>query len=203
MNKIVLNGQEVPIGGVGLPSGGDQGQILAKASGENYDAEWTDAPDQVLEYDQTVDGCEWHVRKWSGGYVEMSAILPTGSITSNQWGQTASGLYSIDNITAAKKLPVTLTKRYSFQFNISSNGNNAAFCGTSNKTGTDLTHIPSFAIFRQTAASGSWNIHVFVTGAWKADGAAASKSASAKEFPSVEEMPSVEAAPSSSGMEAI
>lgn len=40
--KIVLNGKSVEIGGSPLPPGGTTGQTLAKASGEDYDAQWVD-----------------------------------------------------------------------------------------------------------------------------------------------------------------
>lgn len=44
---------------------------------------------EIEEYDTTVDGCDWHVRKWSNGYCELLGRKTYfGLSLNNPWGET-------------------------------------------------------------------------------------------------------------------
>ena len=69
MSKLkIKNGntwEEIPAGGVGVPSGGTQGQILVKSSGSDYATEWGS---NVLE---TGTSGNWKYTKFRDGTCEL------------------------------------------------------------------------------------------------------------------------------------
>lgn len=68
--------------GVGVPSGGTEGQILAKKSGDNYDVQWVDAPGETYSTEETRIGT------WIDGkplYRKMFQVIsPSSTSTSTQ-----------------------------------------------------------------------------------------------------------------------
>lgn len=155
-----------------LPSGGTAGQILAKSSSTNYAVKWADMPLSIEEYDETVSDVEWHVRKWSNGFCELMASIPTKEITESSWSNvnSANVLYYVDYATgtSTKLLPVTLKKRFSFNFSVSGDNNiqNGTWCTTSTKYNI-LKYIPTFCLYRHNAKAGTWVIQIDITGLWK------------------------------------
>lgn len=120
---------------------------------------------EIEEYDTNVDGCDWHVRKWSNGYVEMMGIvqLPNTSLTA--WGPLYQYTY-----TTKHKLPVTLTKMYLFDAgNIGLNGDSSAYITmVGGRFDWEQGTTPDIAIVRP-AQSTTVNKYLtyHITGSWK------------------------------------
>ena len=59
------------------------------------------------EYDTTVDDCNWHVRKWANGYVEMFSHVTFYNISLSAWGP----LYR-SALGGSIRLPIDLVEKY-------------------------------------------------------------------------------------------
>lgn len=133
--------------------------ILAIPSGENTN-------NTIEEYDETVDGCDWHIRKWSSGYCEFSGFATYKNLQNEEtWGS----LFLI-HVTSAAKFPFALKQKYvdiSYQSRPIINTVGAlTFPGNSDLL---LDRAQPFSLVRGSSFTSdrtSYMYH-FVTGRWK------------------------------------
>lgn len=138
---------------------------------------------EIEEYDTTVDGCQWHVRKWSNGYIEMSGRKDYRDIPID----TFSGQFSYNSANYPIGLvtfPVPLIKKYSEIIDIDNYGGTSnariAFIGKwpnttvgGNATWDALTTSSRIRIYQvapmdyNTTTYISDTLVIFVTGRWK------------------------------------
>jgi len=76
----------IPAGGVGVPSGGDAGDVLVKSSSTDYATEWETPEPQYCTYSSYTDISSYnsssnYFTAPCDGYLYMSAYQRTGSIT--------------------------------------------------------------------------------------------------------------------------
>lgn len=116
------------------------------------------------EYDTTVDGCDWHVRKWSNGYCEMfgkkSYLVNVTSNWDSFYGDdtTVGGYGSLP-------FPFPMTEIYNEQDSIDSPDTSL---GIFYNDRTQLNCSRSIRIFKNVSVSNQ-NIvlHIYITGRWK------------------------------------
>ena len=186
-------------GGTGLPSGGEIDQILAKASGKSYDVKWVDAPDKVQEYDTTVDGCDWHVRKWSNGYCELSGLKRYKNIPMTSLSTIWTNWYAITNVRLkTAKFPFNLVKKYHdfAQIVRPYSGDEFVFLMPYALYNISLDQTQELvAYYGRPSNSVNFSIYYYVTGRWKEDGSTTLTSdVPAIKSPSVEHLPSADQA---------
>lgn len=130
--------------------------------------QWCQTTLSVQEYDTTTDdGTEWHVRKWSDGYVEMSGKQKLENVKVDQ--RTSSGIY-ISSVKYRLFYPMMLSRLYGAA--IAGGGATGELFLASSKDSIDyeLTYTPSFmvCIFSSSAATvPGLNVYAHVTGRWK------------------------------------
>lgn len=120
---------------------------------------------EIEEYDTTVDGCDWHVRKWSNGYVEFIGEKTYPSIPCNSpWGS----LYITDQ-TEGPLYPFTLVKVYETTASLeSSNYDGIPFFRYNYNKNDNLTAAISFRLFRPNVATITDVIMTYrISGRWK------------------------------------
>lgn len=118
---------------------------------------------EIEEYDTTVDGCDWHVRKWSNGYLEIFGSKKYENINnSTPW----LVFYRSETTHPSLKFPITLTKKYTQSMNLDDlntmaflviNGSNSPLSQTGN------FHVVTFG----NIATFSFKVLPYVTGRWK------------------------------------
>lgn len=120
---------------------------------------------EIEEYDTTVDGCDWHVRKWSNGYCELYGKVEYPSFAcTKEWGSCFNG-----TATRGPLYPFDLKLVYKSQILLESS-KNAGILFPLNSTGANdpLKGSLSFNIFRPNSATLSDLVVVFHTvGRWK------------------------------------
>lgn len=62
----------------------------------------------IQEYDTEIDGCQWHVRKWSDGYIDMFGKKHYKMPVSTAFGS----LYRSNGVVGNEVLPVHLIQKY-------------------------------------------------------------------------------------------
>lgn len=121
---------------------------------------------EIEEYDAIVDDCDWHVRKWSNGYVEMSgAKWYSGIVATSKWGE----IYQSDSFSGPM-LPLTLSKKYRESANIINKEGyvHAAFISVSSGNFPNLSKISSFRVYRAVSSPTiNFGVNWIVTGRWK------------------------------------
>lgn len=181
-------GEQGPVGltgapGVAGPTGpkgdkgdqgpkGDQGDPgPAGPKGDKGDQGPKGDPGTTLSVDDYTIG-DWHVRKWSDGYIEMSGEFKK-IIPSTGWVSWGTGLYIFESFCTSKTLPVTLLKRYSFthSFDIGpeSSGNYTSMLYV-NARANPLTSTPQIGLVRgniPNTANAYGSINMYITGKWK------------------------------------
>lgn len=122
----------------------------------------------LQEYDTEIDGCNWHVRKYSNGYVEMSGIKNLGSISYNVESSAIKGMYSCGE-QGLIKYPIVLTKKYcEIDAGVSNNpGGYIILTMQGGKTDDFLIRSNRLFLLREATTAVNTDIHVFVTGRWK------------------------------------
>lgn len=138
---------------------------------------------EIEEYDTTVDGCQWHVRKWSNGYIEMSGRKDYRDIPID----TFSGQFSFNGLNHPIGLvtfPSPLIKKYSEIIDIDNYGGDSnariAVIGKwpntnigGNATWDALTTSSRIRLYQvvptnyDTISYISVTLVIFVTGRWK------------------------------------
>lgn len=131
----------------------------------------TDVVSYVIEeYLETVDNCEWLVRKFNNGYCELSGTKSYEDVAiDNVWGtstSTTSPYYvSIPRIN----LPLTLTKKY-VENVFPTNCSNGTLVGV-NVTSTsadELIKTSQFICVSSNKRTGaSFVLNIFINGRWK------------------------------------
>lgn len=128
-------------------------------------------PGTTLSVDDYTSG-NWHVRKWSDGYIEMS-FSEIKQMPTSGW-KVYGGVHGIDVFTSSHYYPVPLTVQYTMQTTptIADGSSNAygLWCTPSANIST-LSGIPAYAIFRATVPPSGIVTYIkfctFVTGRWK------------------------------------
>lgn len=135
----------------------------------------TDEPDNAMqtlvsdlkieEYDTIVDGCNWHVRKWSNGTVEL-------------WGRRVYDSVAIDTQAATNyfssqgnyyiEYPISLSKLYTSHVNIKNSTSGGANLTVGYQTKDENKYTNDFGFWRPTKSTvRGINIVVYVFGRWK------------------------------------
>lgn len=121
---------------------------------------------KIEEYDTTVDGCDWHVRKWSNGYVEMSGIKWYSKIPIKiEWGN----LYVSDSLDGFK-FPISLVKKYDERLEVvhKTSYTSIVFPVFSTLPVNSLEATPYIVAYRGASDAGaSFGLTVSITGRWK------------------------------------
>lgn len=119
----------------------------------------------IEEYDATVDGCQWRVRKWSNGYCELfGAKSYTGvSIT-----VSAGGIFATTSAFSSLTLPITLVDNYTQQLQLVESSQYCWLIPSTPSGGTLLTRTPKIGLYSYRSFENvSLSIKFYVTGRWK------------------------------------
>lgn len=122
---------------------------------------------KIEEYDTDVDGCQWHVMKWSNGYVEMRGVRWYSKIpVQNEWGN----LYG-SGVLKALQFPINLTKKYNETIGVmhETSYTSAVFPVFSGVTSINLLEsTPNIVVYRGLQDTGAnFGLTVNITGRWK------------------------------------
>lgn len=121
----------------------------------------------IEEYDTTVDGCDWHVRKWSNGYCEFNGRkLYSGINIDSQWG----ALYvQTDTRLSGAKFPFQLASIYDKNMTaITKGAGGLLVMPAPNSSYVETIEFPPFSVIRGiTASNVSFYLNCHVTGRWK------------------------------------
>lgn len=146
---------------------------------QNRGVYFVDSPDQSLqgvtieEYDTEVDNCQWHVRKWSNGYVEFMGMCEYQNVSMTS-SYITDFLYNSEVLTGVR-FPFALTKKYVEEvriLNALNGNNNAALILTSYGTNVALQkqRLNSFRVVWHTKSENiNFTLSAYVTGRWKGD----------------------------------
>lgn len=126
---------------------------------------WYPTTLSVQEYDTTTDdGVEWHVRKWSDGYVEMSGFKNYGKLVLEYSGNVIYIAY-----ISGMKYPFSLSTIYSKNF-FASAQTYLLFISEASRSGTgmDLEKTETLALMNfKNLTVNDCCVTVYITGRWK------------------------------------
>lgn len=116
--------------------------------------------DSVQEQNNTVDGCDWHIRKWDNGYCELFARKEYILSVSKPLG----ALYCCEEKIGGFDFPVALTEKYGEQNSLSANSTSLLM-----PSGCDtIEHSAQCTVGMPEASSDVLCIlNVYITGRWK------------------------------------
>lgn len=122
---------------------------------------------KIEEYDTTVDGCDWHIRKWSNGYCEFYGKVKYPSFEcTNEWG----GVLFNGEWMRGPLYPFDLKFVYKSDVLIEHSNNTGILYTAYTAPGANdlLKGSPSFNFFRPSSNTLSNLVIVFHTvGRWK------------------------------------
>ena len=78
-SATIYNGEQGPAG-EGVPTGGETGQVLRKASNDDYDTEWATISSASFIYTQSEASTEWVVNHDLNKFPSVTVIDSAGSI---------------------------------------------------------------------------------------------------------------------------
>lgn len=171
--KIVVNGEVVELRSDGIPVqpfSKEQYEKLTEDEKQKSmlclvdEPTWYPTTLSVQEYDTEVDGCQWHVRKWSDGYVEMGGkrTISNVGITNN-----INGVYTA-NIGCCY-FPIELIEKYSESASLSYT-KDALWLGYGDDSiYNELKRTPQYVLYRFLALNnaGPLSLSINVSGCWK------------------------------------
>lgn len=96
--SIEVTGPQGPQGepGAGLEAGGDAGQVLAKASGTNYDTEWVNLPTISYTHGQTATSATWEIVHNLGFYPSVTVKDNYGNLIEGYVSYTSNSSLTIE-----------------------------------------------------------------------------------------------------------
>lgn len=160
---LEVNGAHI---GVSVPTEGmtqaeyDALPAAEKARGLKIITDSTPLPANYVEDYTTEDG--WHVRKYSDGYVEMTARITGNTGIMNQWG--TSGWYVTSEPSPAANYPIPLIALYACTATMDCS---TVYAMTSSVAASSTT-ISRFQFFRVNADNNkSYVLNYHITGRWK------------------------------------
>lgn len=121
----------------------------------------------IEEYDTTVDGCDWYVRKWSDGYAEMFGLVDI-SVLSDSWTAWGELFVSTAN-TTEYSYPFKLVRLLSQQVNAVDNSPSASVFSLTSASSAPLERVGRITLLRGTAITTTHTYRLFfmITGRWK------------------------------------
>lgn len=127
---------------------------------------WETVPLEIQEYDTIVNDCDWHVRKWSNGYCELSGMKVYPNVAFNRSWNNMYVPNSLEGFSV--NFPIILLKKYSENVKILRSG--SSLFTLSSEAYSDYQNLDridriSFACWSAITTSIVLSFHV--TGCWK------------------------------------